>query len=181
MFARAPMLGLLAASALSFHADNSPSFRLAATGAVNLAVTSQEATYGLVPKVENQPRIIAISLGASRGGASLTLYTQGAELPQPGRYPVRSSWSEERNGGRMFHACFIAGTPEHPVGGFHGESGWVTITRVDGRRMSGKFELTARGVLAANMDNENQWVSVRGGFVAEGDSTVATIQQVSVR
>ena len=180
MFARSSILALLAASALSLHSDDSPSFRLSATGAVTLAVTSQEATYGLVPKEDNQPRIIAISLGARRGDASLTLYTQGDELPRPGRYPVRSTW-EERDNGRMFHACLMAGTPEHPVGGFHGESGWVTITRVDGRRMSGEFELSARGMLAADVDDENQWVTARGSFVADGDSTLAEIQPLSIR
>jgi len=181
MFARSSIFGLFAASALSLQPYDVPSFRLAATGAVNLAVTSQEATYGLVPKEENQRRIIAISLGARRGNASLTLYTQGDELLRPGRYPVRSAWPKEPDSGRIFHACFIAGTPEHPVGGFHGESGWVTITRVDGRRMSGEFELSARGMLAADVNDENQWVTVRGSFVADGDSTLAEIQQLSVQ
>lgn len=44
---------------------------------------------------------------------------------------------------RIFHACFIAGTPEHPLGAFHGESGIVAITKVDGGRISGEFELRA--------------------------------------
>jgi hypothetical protein len=181
MYARSSILGLLAASLLSISSDGGPSFHLASSGAVTLAVTSNEAVFGLVPEQVNEARLIAVSLGATRGEASLTLFTQGNELPRPGRYPVRSTWPEQIESGRIFHACFIAGTPERPVGGFHGESGWVRITRVEGRRISGEFELQARGMLAADMDDENQWVTVRGSFAADGDSTVAEIQQISAR
>jgi hypothetical protein len=173
------ILGMLAASVLSLGSD-APSFHLSASGAVNLAIASSEASYGLVPEQPNDPRIISFSLGATRGEASLGLYTQGDALPQPGRYPIRLTWPEEGDNTRIFHACFIAGTPEHPVGGFHGESGWVTITRVEGKRISGEFELQARGMLAANMDNENQWVTVRGSFVADGDSTMVGMRQMAV-
>jgi hypothetical protein len=180
MFARSSILGMLAATALPLYSDGSPSFHLTASGAVTLAVTSNEAGYGLVPEQVNGRRIIAVSLGATRGEASLTLYTQGDELPRPGRYPVRSAWPDQGESGRIFHACFIAGTVERPVGGFHGESGWVTITRVNGRQISGEFELRARGMLAADVDDENQWVTVQGSFVADGDSTVAAIQNMSL-
>jgi hypothetical protein len=179
MFARAAILGMLAATSLPLRSDVSPSFHLAASGAVTLAVTSNEAIYGLVPDDGNGRRIIAVSLGATRGEASLTLFTQGDELPQPGRYPVRFSWPEQGESGRIFHACFIAGTPGHPGGGFHGESGWVTITRVEGRQISGEFELRARGMLAADVDDEDQWVTVQGSFVADGDSTASALQNVS--
>ena len=181
MYARSSILGLLAASLLSISSDGGPSFHLASSGAVTLAVTSNEAVFGVVPEQVNGARIIAVSLGATRGEASLTLFTQGDELPRPGRYPVRSTWSEQTESGRIFHACFIAGTPERPVGGVHGESGWVRITGVQGRRISGEFELQARGMLAADVDDENQWVTVRGSFAADGDSTVAKIQQISAQ
>jgi hypothetical protein len=180
MFARASILGMLAATSLSLPSDESPSFHLAASGAVTLAITSNEARYGLVPEQVNGQRIIAVSLGATRGEASLTLFTQGDELPKPGRYPVRSTWPDQGESGRIFHACFIAGTPERPVGGFHGETGWVTITNVEGKQISGEFELRARGMLAADADDENQWVTVRGSFVADGDSTVARAQEMSL-
>jgi hypothetical protein len=180
MFARASILGMLAATSISLRSDGDPSFHLTSSGAVTLAVTSNEAGYGLVPEQVNGARIIAVSLGATRGEASLTLYTQGDELPEPGRYPVRSTWPDQGESGRIFHACFVAGTPGRPVGGFHGETGWVTITKVEGKRISGEFELRARGMLAADVDDENQWVTVRGSFVAEGDSTVAGIQEMSL-
>jgi len=79
----------------------------------------------------------------------------------------------------MFHACFIAGTPERPLGYFHGESGWVTIDRVQAGQISGEFELQARGSLAADVNDEDQWVTVRGSFVAERDSTIADVRTAS--
>ena len=41
--------------------------------------------------------------------------------------------------------------------------------------MSGEFEIRARGFLGAHPDDEDQWVTVRGTFQAQGDSTIATI------
>jgi hypothetical protein len=79
----------------------------------------------------------------------------------------------------MFHACFIAGTPERPLGFFHGESGSVMITRVEQGMVSGEFELQARGSLAADVNDEDRWVTVRGSFVAEGDSTIAGVRTAS--
>jgi len=179
MFARISVLGILAATTLSLPTD--PSFRLDASGAVNLAIRSDETAYGLLPAPANEAPLLAISLGATRGNASLSLYTQGEQLPKPGRYPVQSWWPNQANAGRIFHACFIAGTPEHPLGAFHGESGWVTITGVQGKRIFGEFELRARGMLAADQDDEDRWVTLRGSFVADGDSTVSRIQAVSFR
>jgi hypothetical protein len=40
-------------------------------------------------------------------------------------------------------------------------------------QISGEFELQARGSLAADLNDEHQWVTVRGSFVAEGGSTIA--------
>ena len=123
---------------------------------------------------------MTIALGASRGEGSLSLFTQGSQLPKVGRYPVLADWPDEFNGDRMFHACFIAGTVTRPVGAFHGESGWVKITSVEPGRIAGEFELKARGMLAADIANEDEWVTVRGSFVAEGDSTATRIRSVAL-
>jgi hypothetical protein len=180
MFARSSVFGLLAVTSLSLSSDGSPSFKLDATGAVNLAVAGDEASYGLTPeRVRGRP-VIAISLGGTRGEGSLSLYSQGSELPKPGRYPVLADWPDEFDGDRMFHACFIAGTVTRPVGAFHGETGWVTITSVEAERIAGKFELRARGMLAADIADEDEWVTVRGSFVALGDSTAARIESVAL-
>ncbi len=180
MFARASILGMFAATSLSLSSDSAPSFQLEASGAVTMAVASDEASYGLSPeRIKGRP-ILAISLGATRGEGSLSLYTQGDQLPKTGRYPVLPDWPDEFDGDRMFHACFIAGTVTRPVGAFHGETGWVTITSVEEGRISGEFELRARGMLAADITDESEWVTVRGSFVSAGDSTASRIQAVAV-
>ena len=85
-------------------------------------------------------------------------------MPETGRYPIGT-----------FEAYFAAGSPERPLGWFHGESGWVTIAEVEAERVSGEFEIRARGFTTDDPDNENQWVTLRGKFEAHGDSTVATV------
>ena len=50
MYARSSVLGLLAVASLSLSSDGPTSFTLNATGAVKLAVASDEATYGLTPE-----------------------------------------------------------------------------------------------------------------------------------
>jgi hypothetical protein len=178
MFARTSVFGILAAATLSLPSTR-PCYFLDASGAVSVSDTSDEASYGLIPERVNETRVLAISLGATRGQGSLTLYTQGDQLPRPGRYPIHFSWDDQKDGGPMFHVCFIAGTPERPLGYFHGESGWVTITSVEQGMVSGEFELQARGSLAADVNDEDRWVTVRGSFVAEGDSTIAGVRTAS--
>jgi hypothetical protein len=170
---------LLAAVALSFRGDPAPHFILESSGALRLTVTSDEARYGISPERFNQRPVIAISLGATRGDAALLLYTYGDEPLSPGRYPVASELPEQPGAGRRFHPCFVAGSVERPAGFFHGESGWVTITAAEAGRISGTYEMRARGFLATATADENQWVTLRGSFSAEGDSTVAELTAVS--
>jgi hypothetical protein len=179
MLARSSTVGLLAAVALSFRADSAPYFTLESSGALRLAVTSDEARYGISPEPVNQRPVIAISLGATRGEAALLLYTYGDEPLRPGRYPVASELPEQLSAGRRFHPCFVAGSVAHPEGFFHGETGWVTITAAEPGRISGTYEMRARGFLATAMADEDQWVTLRGSFSAEGDSTVAEKAAVS--
>jgi hypothetical protein len=62
---------------------------------------------------------------------------------------------------------------------FHGDSGWVMITRAEAGRIAGEFELQARGFLGADVGDESQRVTVRGRFEARGDSTISAIESVS--
>jgi hypothetical protein len=174
MLARSSTVGLLAMTALALSADPAPYFSLESSGAVRLAITSDEARYGLVPPTANERPVLAISLGATRAAGSLLLYTYGDEVIRPGRYPVASSLPEDPTAERHFHPCLVIGTVQSPKGFFHGESGWVTVTAVEAGRISGEFEIQARGFLAADTTDEDQWVTVRGSFSAEGDSTVAS-------
>jgi hypothetical protein len=179
MRARSSTAGLLAILTLPLPADTAPYFTLESTGALRLEVTSGEARVGLMRDPSNGHPVMEISLGATSGDAALMLFTYADEALGPGRYPVGSELPEDPSAGRRFHPCFIAGTVERPVGFFHGEVGWVTITAVEGGRILGEYEIQARGFLASDTDDENQWVTIRGRFGAEGDSTVAALPAVS--
>jgi hypothetical protein len=180
MHARSSIFGLVAAVAISpISRHASPSFSLDASGAVNLTARGAEARYELTPEAVNNHVVLAINLGATTGAGALSLYTAGDQPIVPGRYPVYFEWSHDGDGKRWFHTCFIAGTPEHPVGMFHGQSGWVRITRAESGRLSGRFEFRASGILAADPENEDQWVTVRGTFDANGDGGIASVGPVA--
>jgi hypothetical protein len=104
----------------------------------------------------------------------------GGRLPRAGSYPVRS-WEDTSVAGPQFRALFVAGSAERPSGAFHGESGWVTITETGDGRISGEFEIRARGFVVADLADENRWVTVRGSFEAGGDSADALAQEAAWR
>jgi hypothetical protein len=178
MFARFSTLGLTAALALSTSSGPTAAFTLESTGALRLVVSGTEAHYSISPELLEGKRELAIALGVKGAKGALWLFTRADELPRPGRYPVVYSWTGQARAdgtGRQFHACYMPGTAEHPLGMFHSESGWVTITEAGPGWIAGTFELRARGFLAANANDENQWVTVRGRFAADGDGAVATL------
>jgi hypothetical protein len=180
MLARSSTAGLLVALTLWLPADPpAPHFTLESTGALRLAVTG-EATYGLVPEPVNGRPVAGISLTGADTGSVLLLYTYADEAIGPGRYPVGPSLPDHPLAPRRFHPCFVVGTAERPQGFFHGEAGWVTITAVEGGRIAGEYEIRARGFLAADPEDEEQWVTVRGTFSADGDSTAAAIRTSSL-
>jgi hypothetical protein len=179
MLARSLTVGLLATLALPLPADPAPYFTLESTGALSLAFTSAEARFGLMRDPDKGRPILALSLGAEHGGAALMLFTYADEPLRPGRYPVASSLPEQPFAGRRFHPCFIAGTVERPRGFFHGEIGWVTITAVEAGRISGVYEMRARGMLASDTTDVDRWVTIRGTFGADGDSTITNARAVS--
>jgi hypothetical protein len=182
MFARMPILGLAATLAMSPSFGPGQSFTLESTGALVQAVTGTEARYSISPDPVEGRRELAIALGINGAQGALWLFTAADEPLRPGRYPVSHTWTGSGHGtdaDRRFHACYMPGTAEHPLGMFHSESGWVTITEAAPGRIAGTFELRARGFLAANAADENQWVTVRGTFAAEGDGQVVTVEAAS--
>jgi hypothetical protein len=180
MPAHASALTLFATVALALAADPAaPHFTLESSGALRLTVSNTDARYEILPEPFHGRPILGISLGAIQGEMALLLYTYADEPLQPGRYPVASSLPEDRAAGRWFHPCVIAGTVERPAGFFHGESGWVTITAVEAGRIVGKYEMRARGFLAADTTDDDQWVTIRGTFGAAGDSAGATFAAAS--
>jgi hypothetical protein len=181
MYARSSALGLLAAVALSLSSDSVTNFTLRSSGAVSLSVAGTEAGYGLTRETPEAKPELAISLGVTSGEGALWLFTAGDEIPRTGRYPIHFASRQDllAGGGRWFHACFFAGTKERPTGVFHGQSGWVRISAVEGGLISGEFEIRASGFLATGTADEDQWVTLRGTFSAQGDSTIASISAAS--
>jgi hypothetical protein len=178
MLARPTTLGIFAAMALALPPSRAPFFTLGAGGAVNLAVTSDEARFGMSPVDVEEAPLLTISLGATSAAGSLSLSISGDRLPAKGRYPVRP-WEDRTASRPQFEALFVAGSPDHPLGAFRGEFGWVTITDVAPGRISGVFEVEGRGFVASELDDEDRWVSVRGRFEAQGDSTITSGQALS--
>ena len=172
MYARSAALGILSAIALNLPAHLAPRFTLDTTGALRLDAVGHDARYGVI--ADEGTSVLTVSLGAAGPGSSLQLRMAGDRLPVAGRYPVRSTWND-RATGTAFHAFFAAGSPEHPLGWFHGESGTVTITRAADGQLSGSFEIRARGFVTADTTDQERWVTVTGSFEAQGDSTAMTI------
>jgi hypothetical protein len=175
---RTATLGILAAAAVALAWRSAPSFTLQSTGAVTLHATGHHARFGVVPRAVRGRPILIVSLGATASEGAMQLTVAGDRPPAPGRYPIRSSWDELGTDANSFHASFMPGSVERPLGWYHGESGWVTITEARSDRMSGTFEVRARGFTAADPVDEEQWVTVRGSFEATGDSTVTTISSI---
>jgi len=177
MYARSSVLAVLAAIAVSAPVNPTPHFAFGTTGALTLNVSGHDAVYGVIlsPGQINRRVMLNLSLGATDGQGSVMLYLPGNLIPGIGLYPIRSSWGERGTEQHSFQACFLAGSAKHPLGWFHGESGWVRITQAKVGRVSGQFELRARGFLHNDPDDENQWVIIRGSFEAHGDRTTTTI------
>ena len=179
MLARSSIAGLVGTIALALAtAPDAPHYTLESTGAVRVTTTGTDATIGISADPVGGRPILAIALGATRGDGALLLHTVADERLRPGRYPVATTPSTPRTG-RLFHPCFIPGSSDKPLGFFMGEQGWVTITAVEGARVSGSYEMRARGFLATNPKEENRWVTVRGTFVAVCDSTVTGAEALS--
>jgi hypothetical protein len=179
MRARSSAAGLLAALALSLPAPpDAPYYTLESSGAIGLVLSGSEATYSLLSEPVNGRPVINISLGPTQGEGALWLFAYADEV-RPGRFQVANWLPEQPFAGRYFHPCFVAGTVASPRGFFHGQTGWVTITSVEGGRISGEFEMRASGFLAEDTSDEDQWVTLRGRFSVTGDSTVAADQSRS--
>jgi hypothetical protein len=174
MLARISTLALVATLAAAPSPKTATSFTFESSGALSQTVSGGEARYGISPEGPDGRRELAIALGPTGGDGAIWLLTDAEGQLEPGRYPVVHSWAEPgMPGQRRFHTYYVPGQVEHPLGVFHSESGWVTITESVAGRIAGTFELRARGFLASNDRDEDQWVTVRGSFTATGEQALA--------
>ena len=174
MYARSTTLGILALATAALTGGSTPNYALSSTGAVQLDAAGREARYGVAPSAVRGRPVLTLALGGASAAGAIHLSLAGGRLPAPGRYPI-SSWDAMATGASVFHASFMAGTAEHPMGWFEGESGTVTITESGGGRIAGTFEVRARGFLGSDPADEDRRVTVRGRFDAEDDGTAAPI------
>ena len=153
MYARSTALGILSVIALNLPAHRAPRFTLDTTGA---GPAGRGRPRGAV-RDDHRRRLFRAHRLARRHRQEQRTPAQdaGCQPAGPGRYPIRSSW-DDRAAETAFHAFFAAGSPEHPLGWFHGESGTVTITRADDGQLSGSFEILARGFLRRR-PAESRW------------------------
>ena len=61
-----------------------------------------------------------------------------------------------------FHALVSLGSASNPVGVFRGMSGTITITQSSPDRIVGRYELHAVGFMAADVNDEEREITVRG-------------------
>ena len=173
MLARFSILALVATLAAVPSPKAATSFSFESNGALRQSVAGTEARYSVSPERVEGKRELAIALGPTTGNGAMYILTEADGQLEPGRYPVVHSWAEAGTMERRFHTYYLPGQVGHPLGAFHSESGWVTITESAPGRIAGSFELRARGFLASNDRDEDQWVTVKGTFTAQGELALA--------
>jgi hypothetical protein len=102
-----------------------------------------------------------ISLGAYSEHGAIILRRWNGQQPGPGTYPIADA--SIRDG---IQVLVVTGSPSHPTGAFRGRRGSVTITSSSGSALAGRFEMQARGFLAAEPEVENRELTARGSFTA---------------
>ena len=108
----------------------------------------------------------SLDLGAYSDNGAVVFSRVSSERPKVGTCRVVAFVPGAETGGE-FHALVSLGPVGAPVGVFRAVSGSVTIVQSSEERIVGRYEVKAIGFLAADPDNENREITVRGGFVAE--------------
>ena len=134
-------LAALVTMAFAIPVNSASRFTVDTSGAISVNAAGADARYGVIPAEANGRAMLTISLGATNRRGAVLLSIAGDRLPVKGRYPIENS---------AFHAVFVAGSPERPLGWFHGESGWVTITHAVGGHVSGKQRVSGQTLLRAH-------------------------------
>ncbi|MGH7528398.1 MAG: hypothetical protein ACREMX_17015 [Gemmatimonadales bacterium] len=137
------------------------SFRAEVRGDVT-TTASGEAEFGAIKGADSPSSGFTVSLGV-RGDQSAVLFTRmsGASLGV-GRYRN----SDRGNGADEILALVMTGPATSPTGVFRGRSGWVDVTAVSDRLLTGRFQVDGVGFLAAEPQREDRPVRVTGSFSA---------------
>lgn len=94
-------------------------------------------------------------------GAVLFTRTNGARL-MPGTYAI----SGRDDGSDEVRALVMTGSATRPTGVFRGQSGYLIVTSATDNVIRGRFEVVARGFLAADPADEHRPMRATGMFTA---------------
>jgi hypothetical protein len=108
----------------------------------------------------------SLELGAYSNNGAVVFSRVSSERPSVGGYKV-VEFGPGAEAAEQFHVMVSLGPVAAPLGAFRGVSGTVTILQSSENRIVGRYEVKAIGFLAADPDNENREIVVRGGFTAE--------------
>jgi hypothetical protein len=135
------------------------------TGALT-ANLAGKAVFGPVRGTGDLPASFSLELGTYSDKGSVVFSRVSTQRPKTGVYEI-STFETPTDGADDFHALISLGSVEHPLGVFRAMSGTVTISHSSEDRIVGEYEVHAVGFLAADADNEDREITVRGGFSAE--------------
>lgn len=108
----------------------------------------------------------SLELGAYSDNGAVVFSRVSAERPKVGTYKV-TAFGPGAEGPEQFHAMISLGSVAQPLGAFRAVSGSVTILQSTAEKVVGRYEVKAVGFLAADPENEDREITVRGGFTAQ--------------
>lgn len=140
-----------------------PTFAGDVTGEITAHLTG-EARFGAVERPESGSAVFTVSLGAYGEEGSILFSRNGAAL-EVGTYTI----SDEPRGPDEVRALVTTGSATRPTGVFRGHSGELVITAVTETTMTGTFDVSGRGFLAAAPDLDDRSLTANGWFQASRD------------
>ena len=100
-----------------------------------------------------------ITLGAYSDDGALVFSRWDGGQPEPGVYPITPEPTKDG-----LTALVVTGPPTRPRGAFRAEHGTLTITHASRDRLTGRFELEARGSGTTDPHREDPKLSASGSF-----------------
>jgi hypothetical protein len=151
-----------------------PSFTAEVTGEVQ-TILSGNAVFGPVRGPSNIPGSFSLTLGAYSDNGAVVFSRVATGQPKPGTYRVTAFTGGAEKDDEL-HALISLGSASNPLGAFRGMSGTVTITQSSPDRIVGRYDLHAVGFMAADMNDEEREITVRGSFAARASSMPSTFR-----
>ena len=143
-----------------------PAYEATLTGAMALELRGTTAEYGAAPG-SPEPFVITlgatgvITLGATGERGAIVFTCWDGRQPRVGTYAITGEPSPDG-----IQALVVTGPATRPTGVFRAERGSLVITRSGRQGISAHFQMAAVGFTAAEPEQEDHRLSVRGAFTA---------------